>query len=163
MERCSGTIISGKNNQATNRIDTVGSFNTKTMAKPGGTVFAPSRYRRRRVLSSFHPPIRLSVPPDRLYRFNSLRVFAIGLTPCSANFGVVHVTLKLFYDRLGPGLRDDVPALTLWGFRLSAWNWEGWWRVPRSWSLVKLAMLDNFLYFPRNFFMIGLDQVWGTT
>ena len=56
-----------------------------------------------------------------------------------------------FQSRLGPGLRDDIPALTLWGFQLLAWNLVGWCTVPWSRLLLKMAMHGQFLQVPWHF------------
>ena len=44
--------------------------------------------------------------------------------PCSANFAR-STELWDFIDRLRPGMRDDVTALTHWEFQLSVWNLVG--------------------------------------
>ena len=45
----------------------------------------------------------------------------------------------------------DITALTFWGFQLSAWNFVRWCTVPWSRSLLKMAMLCQFLHVPWNF------------
>ena len=46
---------------------------------------------------------------------------------------------------------NDVTTLTLLGFQLSAWNLAGWYTVPWSRPLFKMAMLAHFLHVLRNF------------
>ena len=58
---------------------------------------------------------------------------------------------RLFHDRLGPGLRDDIAALTLERFQVSAWNVVWLCTVPWSRLLCKMAMLGQFLRVPQNF------------
>ena len=46
-------------------------------------------------------------------------------------------SFEIFHDRIGPGLRDIVTALTFEGFQIPAWNLVGWHKVQRSKSLQK--------------------------
>ena len=56
-----------------------------------------------------------------------------------------------FQNRLGSRPREDVTALTLYGFQLSAWNLVRWCEVPWSKSLLEMVMLGQFLGVSRNF------------
>ena len=62
-------------------------------------------------------------------------------------------------------IRNNVTALIPKGFQLSAWNLVGWCTVQWSKLLFKMAMSAIFFTFhgTLEFFMIGLDQVWGIT
>ena len=63
-----------------------------------------------------------------------------------------------FHDTLGWGLRDDFTTLTL---RISAicLKFGGWYIVPWSRTLFKMAMLSQFLHVPRNFEILH-DVLW---
>ena len=149
--------------------------------------FTLNCYRRPRALSSFHAPVclsvslscRLSVRPEKRCHSNSLRISAIGLKLdvwCTVEWSkslfetaVLGQLLRVpryfetAYDRLVPGLRNGVAALTIWEFQLSAWNLVQWCTSLWSSLLCNMAMLGHFLRVPRKFCMIDLDQVWGKT
>ena len=99
----------------------------------------------------------------RCYRPNSSRISGISLKfggmmhsnmkqiAMLGHFSACSVELWNFQNRLGPGLRDDFSALTLWEFQQSAWNLVGWCTVTWSRSPLKVVMLGQFLCIPRNF------------
>ena len=111
----------------------------------------------------------------RRYRSNCLRISGISL-----QFGgMMHNNMKqiaiergghawpilriprnfeILQNMLAPGQRDDVTVLTFQGFQKSAWNLMRWCTVPWSRSLLKMAMLGQYLGVPRHFSMIGLGQ-----
>ena len=149
-------------------------------------IFTPGRHRRRRVLSSViasvRPSVRPSVCPSRttlpLYLFEDFSyqrkiwwddaqyngVYRSMKWQCSANFCVFHGTLKFSMICFWPCLRDDVTALTILGFRVSAWTLVGWCTVTRSKWVFNVAVLGYFFAFRGilNFSISCLDQVWGT-
>ena len=73
--------------------------------------------------------------------------------PQSAPTGIVvsHCICPSICPSVCLSIPNDVTALTLYGFQVSAWNLVGWCTVPWSRSLFKMAMLGQFLRIPRNF------------
>ena len=70
---------------------------------------------------------------------------------------------EIFHDRLGLGLRDDVAALTFYGFQVAGWHLVGLCTVTWSRSLFEMAMLDQFCAFhgTLKFSMIGRKMTLG--
>ena len=98
------------------------------------------------------PSIRLSVPndvttvtQDFIYRSDiwlrhiTMKQIAIENGHMLSQF--LHVTWNcyIFWERPGIGLKKDVTAAILSGFKLLAWNVAGWCMIPWSWALSKFG------------------------
>ena len=55
--------------------------------------------------------------------------------PMLGQFWRIPQNFEYFHDRLGPGVRDDVPYLIVYIFQITTWNLVSWCIVPWSRSL----------------------------
>ena len=129
----------------------------------------------RRVLSLFRvsirPAVHSSVHPERCYHSDSKNfryqgwckipwsrliyiyknVYIYTQNSHVQQSFLCSMVFKIFDDRLGPSVKEDITALTLQMFQLSAWNLVQWCIIPWSRLLFKMVMLDQFLHIPWNF------------